>query len=66
MIYLILGIVLGILIAIIVFLATKRYQAPVETILKQLENDFKPKGEIFIESEEDKELNDFLDSLPKA
>ena len=61
----ILGIIIGLLLAIIVFLATKKYQAPVERILKQAENFTKEKGEVFLPNEEKDDLDAWLGNLPK-
>lgn len=61
----ILGLIVGLLLAIIVFLATKRYQVPIERNLKQVENKVKEKGEVYIEDDGVKDLETFLDSLPK-
>lgn len=60
----ILGIIIGLLISIIVMTSTRRYQTPIERIVKKVENLTKEKGEIFIESDEAKELGDMLDNLP--
>lgn len=64
MIY-ILGLMTGLLLAIVVQLATTRYQKPIERTFKQLQNNFKEKGEIFEESDDIKDFADFIDSLPK-
>lgn len=61
----VLGIITGLLIAVIIFLSTKRYQIPIERTLKQLENKTKEKGEVYIDSEEKIELESYLDSIPK-
>jgi len=58
--YTLLGIIIGLLIAIIVFLSVKRYQVPIERTIKQTQNKFKEKGEVFIESEEEEDLKAFL------
>lgn len=58
------GVIIGLLLAIIVFLSVKKYQVPIERTIKQLENKTKEKGEIFVESEQDEELKAFLDGLP--
>ena len=65
MIYYILGLISGLLLAIIIFLATKRYQIPLERSISQLENRTKEKGSIFIEEDENRELEALLDNLPK-
>lgn len=61
---LILGIIVGLLLAIIVFLATGKYQVPIQRTLKQTENKFKEKGEIFIEEDSQKEFENFINNLP--
>lgn len=65
MIYFILGIIIGLLLAVIAMLSVRRYQAPIGRIGKRLANLTKEKGEVFIETEEDRELENFLDGLPK-
>lgn len=64
MIY-ILGILTGLVLAIIVFLATKRYETTINRTIKQVENKVKEKGAIFIEEDSQKELENFLENLPK-
>ncbi len=59
----ILGIITGLLLAIIVFLGTKRYQNPIERTIKQLENKTKQTGEIFIETDEQRETENFINNL---
>lgn len=61
----ILGILTGLLLAIIVFLATKKYETPINRTIKQTENKFKERGEVFIEDEEKLDLEAFLNGLPK-
>lgn len=61
---LVLGIIVGLLVAIIVFLATKRYQLPIERTLKQLENRVKEKGAIFMDTPESIEIENFIEELP--
>lgn len=61
----IIGIVIGLLLAIIVFLATKKYQVPIERTIKQAENFTKERGEVFIPKEEDEEFQHFINNLPK-
>ena len=59
-----LGVVIGLLLAIIVFLATKRYEIPIKRTFKQAENLVKEKGEIFIEDENVENLKEWLNNLP--
>lgn len=61
----ILGIITGLVIAVIVFLAAKRYQVPLDRSLKQMENVVKEKGEIYIETDEKQEFENFISNLPK-
>lgn len=61
----ILGLIVGLLLAIVILLVTKRYEAPIERKTKQLLNNFKEKGEIFEETDEEQEFNNFLNNLPK-
>lgn len=65
MLYLILGIIIGLLLAVITLLTVKRYQNPLERSIKQLENKVKEKGEIFIEEDTERELDELLNNLPK-
>lgn len=58
------GILIGLLLAVIVFLAVRRYQVPIERTIAQLENKTKQKGAIFVETDEDRDLEDLLDNLP--
>lgn len=58
------GIIIGLLVALIVFLAVRRYQVPVERTIAQLENKTKQKGEIFVETDDDRELENLLNNLP--
>ena len=60
----ILGIITGLLLAIIVFLASRRYGNQIERTLKQAENSLREKGEIYIDTDEKKELEILLDNLP--
>lgn len=64
MIELTLGIVVGILLAIVVMLTTRKYQVPIERTIKQVENRVKEKGEIYIESDDQKEVENFINNLP--
>lgn len=65
MLYYLLGVLTGLLLAVIMILAVKRLQKPIERTLSQLENSVKERGEVFYESDEKVELDTFLDSLPK-
>lgn len=60
-----LGVIIGLLLAIIIFISVKRFQTPIERTLKQIENKTKERGEVFIEEDEKVELEHFLDNLPK-
>ncbi len=63
--YILLGIIIGLLLAIIVFLATKRYQNPIERTMAQLQNKTKEHGEVYIEDDLKRDLDELLDNLPK-
>lgn len=65
LIYFILGIITGLILAIIVFLSIKRYEIPINRTIKQAENKFKEKGEIYIESDEKQDLEAYINNLPK-
>jgi ABC-type lipoprotein release transport system permease subunit len=58
------GVIIGLLLAVIALLVVKRYQVPLERTLKQTENKFRERGEVFIESEEKQDLEAFLNNLP--
>ncbi len=58
------GIIVGLLLAIIVFLATKRYQVPIERTVKQLENKITEKGAVFMDTPESIEIENFIEELP--
>jgi len=60
----ILGIIIGLLLAIIVFLAIKRYEVPIERTLKQAENSIRQKGEIYILDEDREDLEAYVNQLP--
>ncbi|HMG16558.1 MAG TPA: hypothetical protein VK590_13970 [Saprospiraceae bacterium] len=62
---LILGIIIGILVSIVVLLATKRYQVPIERTTQRLLNITREQGEVFIDTDEKQDLETFLDGLPK-
>lgn len=64
MMYLTLGIIIGLLIAVIVMLSTRRYQTTIERTVEQIGNLTKEKGEIFVETDELKEVENFINSLP--
>ena len=59
-----LGIIIGLLLAIIVFLATKKYQVPIERGISQLQNKTKQRGEIYTENEELEDLKHYINNLP--
>jgi uncharacterized membrane protein YciS (DUF1049 family) len=65
MILISLGIIIGLLLAIIVFLAVKRYQVPIERTIKQAQNFTKERGEVYIEDEGVQDLEAYLETLPK-
>ena len=65
MLNLILGILIGLLLAVIVMLSVRRYQVPIERTAKQVENKFKQHGEVYIEDEGVQDLEAYLESLPK-
>lgn len=58
------GLIVGLLLAIIVFLSAKRYNTPIERTLRQLENKVKEKGEVFVETDEAREVDRLLENLP--
>lgn len=60
----ILGILTGLLLAIIVFLATKRYETTITRTIKQVENRVREKGEVFIPKDEDEDFQTFINQLP--
>ena len=62
--FFILGILVGLLLSIIVMISAKRYQTPIERTLKRVENFTKEKGEVFVETDEEREVQQFLDNLP--
>lgn len=59
------GIVIGILLAIITFLATRKYTVPIERTINQIDNKLKQKGEIYIEEDDKRELENYIDTLPR-
>ena len=61
-----LGIIIGLLIAVVCMLAIKRFQIPIERTIKQVGNQFKEKGEVFLPNEEREELENWVDNLPKV
>jgi len=66
MIEVLLGVIIGLLLAIIAILSVRRYQTTIERISKRVENFVKEKGEVFMDEEEKEELDAFLNSLPKS
>jgi uncharacterized membrane protein YciS (DUF1049 family) len=58
------GIIIGLLLAIIVFLATKRYETTIQRTIKQVENKFKEQGAVFIPKDEDEDFQTFINQLP--
>lgn len=61
---LILGIIIGLLIAVIIMLSVKRFQNRIERTLKQIENVVKEKGEIYTPNEDTENISKFLENLP--
>lgn len=59
------GILIGLVLAIIVFLATKRYETTINRTIKQLESSIQQKGEVFIEDENVEDLKAWVNNLPK-
>ncbi len=59
-----LGVITGLVIAVIIFLSTKRYEIPIERTLKQLKNKTSQKGDVFIEEDIDREISNLLEGLP--
>lgn len=66
MIYFFLGLIAGLLLAVICMLSVKRFQTPIERTLKQVENKVKEKGEIFMENEDVENFKNWMDNLPKV
>ena len=64
-IYTLLGFIIGLLLAIIVFLAVRKYQTPIERIAKQVENFTKERGEVYIPDEAVEDLKTWVEILPK-
>lgn len=62
--YLIFGIIIGLLLAVIVFLATKRYETTITRTIKQTENLIKENGEIFTPDDDVEDLKDWINKLP--
>lgn len=64
MLYL-LGILTGLLLAIICMLSVRKYQIPIERISNQIENKFKEKGALFVEDDGVEDLKAWLEKLPE-
>jgi ABC-type lipoprotein release transport system permease subunit len=64
MIYLVLGVIVGLLLAVIAMLSVRRYQTPIERLTKRAENLTKEKGEVFVEDEAVEDLKAWAESLP--
>lgn len=62
MLYL-LGLTTGVVIAILILLATMRFRVPIERTINRALSMTKQKGEIF--EPDDNEIKDWLDKLPK-
>ena len=62
--FFILGILVGLLLAVIAMLSVRRYENALARTAKRLENMTKEKGEVFVESEGEAELKEFIDNLP--
>lgn len=60
-----LGILTGLVVAIIIFLAIQRVKTPLERALRNVENTIKEKGELYIEDEGVEDLKSWIDNLPK-
>lgn len=59
-----LGVIIGLLLAIVVMLSVKRYQTPIDRFTKQVENYTKEKGEIFNPDEDVENMERFIAQLP--
>lgn len=64
MIIYILGILTGVIFSILAVLCLRRYQTPLERTFNQVENKLKVKGEIFVETPEEVDLENFISNLP--
>ena len=64
MINLILGIIIGLLLAVIVMLSVRRYQTPIERIAKRAENLTKEKGVVFTPDDDVEDLKAWMNRLP--
>ena len=60
-----LGLITGLLLAIIVLLSARRFETPITRTLKQAENLVKEKGEIFEPDDDLEELKHYINNLPK-
>lgn len=60
-----LGIIIGLLIAVICMLSVRRFQPTIERTVKQAENFTKERGEVFTPDDDLEDLKVYLDSLPK-
>lgn len=65
MLYTLLGIIIGLLLAIIAFLSVRRYQTPIERTFKNINNQLKEKGEVFVTDEKTEDLEAWFNNLPK-
>ena len=60
-----LGIIIGLLLAVIAMLSVKRYETPIQRTIKQLENATKEHGEVYVEDEGIEDLKAWANNLPK-
>lgn len=60
-----LGVILGVLLTLVLMIAVSRFHTPIERTMKEVENFVKVKGEVFIDSDEKKDFEEFIDNLPR-
>ncbi len=65
MIFTLLGVIIGLLLAIIAMLSVRRYQTTIERVGKQVENLTKEKGEVYVVDDDVEDLKNWAENLPK-